>query len=93
MSQLDELVQSSPIPSWRPFAYLIITVLVAAIVWSTLAELEEVATADAAVAPRDQIKVIQHLEGGIIQVIHVREGDTVEEDQPLLQLVLQAAYQ
>lgn len=88
MSQLDELVQSSPIPSWRPFAYLIITVLVAAIVWSTLAELEEVATADAAVVPRDQIKVIQHLEGGIIQVIHVREGDTVEEDQPLLQLVL-----
>ena len=75
MSQLDELVQSSPIPSWRPFAYLIITVLVAAIVWSTLAELEEVATADAAVVPRDQIKVIQHLEGGIIQVIHVREGD------------------
>lgn len=31
-------------------------------------------------------KTVQHLEGGIIDVIHVREGDSVESGQPLITL-------
>jgi membrane fusion protein, adhesin transport system len=42
------------------------------------------------VVPRGQVKVVQHLEGGIITRIHVRDGDLVQAGQALLQLDLSA---
>ncbi len=38
--------------------------------------------------PQGQVKVIQHLEGGIIENIHVAEGDRVAAGEPLVQLDL-----
>ena len=88
MSRLDNLVRSHPIPSWRPVAYLVVAVLSAAVIWSVIADLEEVATAQGVVVPQGQIKVVQHLEGGIVQSIDVREGQRVAEGQPLARLTL-----
>ncbi len=88
MSRLDNLVRSHPIPSWRPVAYLVVAVLSVAIGWSAIADLEEVATAPGIVVPQGQIKVVQHLEGGIVQSIDVREGQRVAQGQPLAQLTL-----
>ena len=88
MSRLDNLVRSHPIPSWRPVAYLVVAVLSVAIGWSAIADLEEVATAPGIVVPQGQIKVVQHLEGGIIQSIDVREGQRVAKGQPLAHLTL-----
>jgi HlyD family type I secretion membrane fusion protein len=44
------------------------------------------ALAPGVVSPDGARKTVQHLEGGIIHRIHVREGDTVEVGQPLLTL-------
>ncbi len=88
MSRLDNLVRSHPIPSWRPVAYLVVAVLSVAIGWSAIADLEEVATAPGIVVPQGQIKIVQHLEGGIVQSIDVREGQRVVKGQPLAQLTL-----
>ena len=41
MSRLDDLITNTPIPSWRPAAYLVVGVLFAALVWASYAELEE----------------------------------------------------
>ncbi len=92
MSRLDELVASNPIPSWRPAAFLVVVLLVAGIAWASVAELEEVATAQGLVVPQGQLKVIQHLEGGIIQSLNVREGDRVSQGQALAQLSLGAQF-
>ena len=88
MSKLDDLIKSSPIPSGRPLAYLVVIVLSAAIAWSMLTELEEIASAQGTVVPQGDIKIIQHLEGGIVQSISVRQGDRVSAGDPLLQLSL-----
>jgi adhesin transport system membrane fusion protein len=65
------------------------TGLVAAFfLWAGFGALDVVAHAGGEVIPFSQVKSIQHLEGGIVSDILVREGDHVARDQPLV--VLQA---
>lgn len=90
MSRLDHLMDRHPLPSWRAFAWTVMILLGALIVWANYFELDEVSIATGEVVPRGNIKVIQHLEGGIIQAIHVEDGDIVQEGQILLQLGLGA---
>lgn len=55
--------------------------------WSVIGRLGIVSEAQGEVIPRFKVKRIQHLEGGIIREILVREGDTVAlADQPLVVL-------
>ncbi|WP_316978734.1 HlyD family type I secretion periplasmic adaptor subunit [Shumkonia mesophila] len=88
MSRLDHLMDSHPLPTWRTVAWPVMILLGALIVWSNYFELDEVSIATGEVIPRGNIKVIQHLEGGIVQAIHVEDGDVVREGQLLLQLGL-----
>ena len=53
-------------------------------------ELDEVAVADGEVIPQGQVKVIQHLEGGIVTEILTKEGQRVSKGERLLQLRLGA---
>ena len=88
MSQLDALVRANPMPSVRPLAWVIIIVIAAGLIWASFVKLDEVAIAEGEVVPRGQVRVIQHLEGGIIQSIHVVEGDEVAAGEPLIQIAL-----
>ena len=88
MSRLDDLIEHHPVPSLRPLTWVIMVVLGVLIVWASAAQLDEVASANGEVVPRGQIKVIQHLEGGIIAEIYVTEGSMVDEGDPLVQLDL-----
>jgi adhesin transport system membrane fusion protein len=90
MSRLDHLMDSHPLPTWRTLAWPVMILLGALIVWSNYFELDEVSIATGEVIPRGNIKVIQHLEGGIVRAIHVEDGEVVREGQPLLQLDLGA---
>ncbi|MDA0261665.1 MAG: HlyD family type I secretion periplasmic adaptor subunit, partial [Proteobacteria bacterium] len=90
MSRLDEIVESHPIPSMRPLAWSIMFVLAVTSAWAFTAQLEEVSSATGEVVPVGQVKVIQHLEGGIIQDIYVSEGSRVAEGDALAQLGLSA---
>ena len=56
--------------------------------WAHHAELDQIVTAMGKVAPRGEVKVIQHLEGGIIETFHVEEGDHVAINDPLVTLDL-----
>jgi HlyD family type I secretion membrane fusion protein len=60
--------------------------LVAAVVWAYLTPINEVTTAQGAVVPAGYIHQVQHLEGGIVRAIHVRNGDVVQEGDRLLTL-------
>ncbi len=88
MTRLDRLVSSHPVPTWRLLAWSIIALVIGLIVWANFANLGEVAIANGEVVPQGKVKVIQHLEGGIVESIFVREGDVVTEGQPLVQLNL-----
>lgn len=54
--------------------------------WSTLAPLESAAVASGTIAVTGNRRVIQHLEGGIIQKINVVDGSVVKKNQILIQL-------
>lgn len=54
--------------------------------WATLAPLASAAVAPGRVTAESNRKTVQHLEGGIVRDILVREGDRVEQGQVLLRL-------
>jgi len=91
VSRLDELVAAHPLPTWRPVAWVVIAMLAIFITWSAFAKLDEVAVAQGEVVPFGRVKQIQHLEGGVLRELYVREGDTVAEGAPLFLVDLPAS--
>ena len=59
--------------------------------WGATAPLSAAVIADGRFVPTGQNKVVQHLEGGIIEELLVAEGDIVEEGDPLVRLDRTAA--
>jgi adhesin transport system membrane fusion protein len=56
------------------------------ILWAGLVDIDEVTKGDGKVIPSQQLQVLQSLDGGIVSQILVREGDTVNAGQILLQV-------
>lgn len=54
--------------------------------WSLLAPLGSAALAPGSVTVEGYRKTVQHLEGGIVKSIHVRDGDNISKGQILLEL-------
>jgi len=52
--------------------------------WAATSEIDKIARGDGKVIPSGQNKVVQHLEGGVVKAIKVREGDTVKKGQILV---------
>jgi len=55
-------------------------------VWASVAPIEGAAHAPGSVTVRSYKKVLQHLEGGMINHIYARDGDVVEAGDPLIEL-------
>ena len=71
------------------YSFSIFTVLI--IIWSFIFEVDIVSNADGQVIPVGEVKTIQHLEGGIIEKILVKESENVTKDQPLVVLAATAS--
>lgn len=54
--------------------------------WAAVAKLDAAVVAPGTISLEGNRKVVQHLEGGLVEEILVKEGDIVEEGQPLLRL-------
>ena len=54
--------------------------------WAAVTELEETTKASGEVVPSGSVLSVQHLEGGIIEKIFVRDGDIVQAGEPLVRL-------
>ena len=65
---------------------LLVLGLLAFAAWAALAPLDEGVPSTAVVALDTKRKMVQHPNGGVIKEVLVREGQRVEEDQPLMQL-------
>jgi len=84
--RLDGLLLSHPMPSWRIFAWPVMIMLMVLVTWAFFADLDEVAVSPGEVVPQGKVRVIQHLEGGIVEKLFVAEGDVVKEGDTLMQL-------
>ena len=78
-------IMQTPVKA-RGLLYVVIIVLFMLVVWSYFAEIDEVAKGDGKVIPSQQLQVLQSYDGGIVQEILVREGQTVEAGQVLLKV-------
>jgi adhesin transport system membrane fusion protein len=68
------------------FLILLVLTMVLFILWIFIGRLGVSSKAEGVVFPSTKMKSIQHLEGGIVQSIHVKEGDLVQAGQVLLRL-------
>lgn len=78
-------IMQTPVKA-RGLLYLVTIVLFLLVVWSYFAEIDEVAKGDGKVIPSQQLQVLQSYDGGIVQEILVREGQTVKAGQVLLKV-------
>lgn len=81
-----EVTETPPSPTGRLVMWSILALIVAALVWSFLGHINEVAVAAGKVIPSGQIKTIQVKNKGIIKEINVEEGQLVQEGDTLVVL-------
>jgi adhesin transport system membrane fusion protein len=89
--RLAQLADSYPLPTWVPQARIVMGAFALSLLWAFIARLDEVSTANGDVVPEGKVKVIQHLEGGVVREISVADGSEVKEGMPLMQLELSAS--
>lgn len=86
---LSETVQIEEelIPAFvRPILVIVGLMVALFLVWASVTQLTEVARAPGEVIPTGQVKVIQHLDGGVVEKISVEENVLVKEGQELLRI-------
>lgn len=66
------------------FMLLCSALCAAFLIWAAVGELDIVSMADGEVAPSTKVKRVEHLEGGIVRQILVREGEAVRMGQELI---------
>ena len=71
------------------YAFSSFTIII--ILWAFIFQVDIVSNADGQVIPQGEIKTVQHLEGGIIEKILVKESEYVETGQPLVILAATAS--
>jgi membrane fusion protein, adhesin transport system len=72
--------------NYRLVTWPIMLFFVVFIIWAALTQIDESVRGEGKVIPSGQTKIIQHLEGGIIADILVREGQNVKKGQALYRL-------
>jgi len=80
-----ELRGRSPLRS-SLLLFAILAFLILAGVWAALTELDDVTRGDGRIVPSRTVQVVQAAEGGVLQALHVQEGDRVEEGALLMEL-------
>ncbi|AKZ64259.1 secretion protein HlyD [Herbaspirillum hiltneri N3] len=72
----------------RPRQFILVTVflLLCLLVWSWFAQIDMVVRGAGRIVASEHNQIIQHLEGGIVSAILVREGATVKKGQTLISI-------
>lgn len=66
--------------------YIILLLMIVGTIWAYFSNIDQITVGVGKVIPFSEGKVIQSLDGGIIEKIYVKEGDVVEKNQPLVRL-------
>lgn len=78
-------IQQEPIRP-RALLWMIFLTVIALLVWAGLAPIDEVARGDGRVIPSTQLQVVQSLDGGVVEVLSVQEGELVKKGQLLVSI-------
>jgi adhesin transport system membrane fusion protein len=89
--KLDTLLQQAGPPLWRRTDRRLTLLVLGLLAWSFVGQIDQVVTAQGKVIPQDKVKVIQHLEGGIVKRVVARENSPVKAGDLLVELDLATA--
>jgi len=78
-------IMQTPVKA-KGLLYSVVLVIFILVVWAYFAQIDEVAKGDGKVIPSQQLQVLQSYDGGIVQDILVREGESVSKGQVLLRV-------
>ena len=68
----------------------VFTLLIAAIIWACLSEIDVVITSSGSIQPVGNLNVVQSYANGSVKAINITEGDYVEKDDVLIELDTQS---
>ena len=88
MSALQRIIKAKKKSRWVYPSRLIVLLLIGIGYWAQTTMIDEVAVATGKVVPQGKVKTVQHLEGGIIKELNIREGQMVNAGEPLMTLTL-----
>lgn len=88
---MSSIQETAGLGTTRVFLWICIGGCLAFLLWAAVGRLDIVSVAEGEVVPSSLVKRVQHLEGGIVSEIRVREGEVVREGQELV--VLQGVQQ
>jgi HlyD family type I secretion membrane fusion protein len=80
---------AKPAEKRRPhgvLAAIMLAAILSLILWSAMTRMTGVTRSTGMVVPYTQNQIVQHLEGGIVSDILVKQGDAVEQDQVLVRI-------
>ena len=78
-------------PAPRVALWLMMAFALIALLWAVFGRIDVVATATGKVIPNDRTKLVQSMETAVVKSIHVRDGQTVQPGQVLIELDATAA--
>ena len=81
-----EVMETPASPLGRALALSICLFFVIAVAWASFGMIDIIATAPGKIIPSERVKIIQPLEAGVIEAIHVREGGSVKTGDVLIEL-------
>ena len=77
---------ANPSRMMRIMSLALAALVISALSWAALAEVEEMTRGEGKVIPASRVQVVQNLEGGIVRRIATREGAMVRENDVILQI-------
>ncbi|MFN3304285.1 MAG: HlyD family type I secretion periplasmic adaptor subunit [Roseateles sp.] len=85
-SALANALVDEPLPRSMWALYLLAAVMVSAIVWASIAEVDQISRVQGRVVPEAREQVIASLDSGLLAELKVREGEEVQAGQELARL-------
>jgi hemolysin D len=80
------IVETPAAPLASGLMWALAALLLGAIAWACIGEVEIVATAPGRLIPDGRVKVLQTIEPALVRAVHVREGQRVKEGDLLIEL-------
>ncbi len=90
LTQAIALEEEGPSGTIRAAIFFSLVFFGAMVYWASITKVAEVTVSIGEVLPAGLIHNIQHLEGGIVETLHVKNGDTISQGDILLSLSPQA---
>jgi multidrug efflux pump subunit AcrA (membrane-fusion protein) len=84
--EVSDVIATLPWWAARGLLYIILGFTLAAFVWAWLGKVDVAVEARGTLVPEGYVKPVQAASAGTVQAVLVREGETVAQGQPLVQL-------